>query len=317
MHTDNGADRAGISSAVEVGGEMARGHKGPAKDPRSVAGTRGLNAQARSAELAEVPISRVEEWSGDPDLAPLPEEDPDEFLGPTSEELGWTVPDAVEAEARRTRAVRKFVEVEQEVELMKMLHRGVEMEDIAQKLGLTLGQVHAVYKKAIRRAVRNAGANEERDRQLLLTAGMLNRVAEDYLFPEADEDGETRPISLKGIDSAIKIMKRRAELTGSDQPSRQVIQQHITHEGLEQVERVVEFMDLADAILESGYGSGRAPEYDDALEVEAHDPRVLDPAPVSPGPWDVEEEKDPGNDMARIHLLANDCVQPRGDDEEE
>lgn len=285
------------------------------KDPRGVAGSRGANAQARSVDVVVAPLSRPEEWRGDPSFAPLPEEGPEESLGPDSEELGWTVPEDVEAEARRTRAVRRFLDVEQEVELMKMLHRGLDMDDIAQRLGLTLGQVNSVYKRAVRRAVRGAGATEERDRQLLLTAGMLNRVAEDYLFPEVDEDGETRPINLKGIDSALKIMRRRADLTGADAPSKHLVQQHVQHEGLEQVNRVVEFMDLADAILEAGYGSGRAPENHEALEIEAHDPRVLDPAPESPTPWEVAEEVDPGNDMARIHMLANDWVQPREDDE--
>lgn len=243
------------------------------------------------------------------DLEPYidPEHDPAYLAahpGLSAEDRGWVRDSDDLLELRRQRADRRLTTVETQVQVLKMYHRGIEAVDIGEALGLDPWRVTFMIKGAQKRSLRYVGAQHERERQIFYTDAMLDKLSE-RMFPDANDDGWTPPADLKAAETILKVLKRRAELTGADMPSKLVIDGELQiNPGNELVEKVSEYMDLADALINMGYGSGRAIDGDgeDIIDAEVLDARALPPPapPVSPfhndlvpDPGDLVQQSDP------------------------
>lgn len=234
------------------------------------------------------------------DLDLNPDIDPRELAlnpGPTAEERGWVRPSDELMEIRRQRADRRLTTIETQVQVIKLYHRGLEYVDIAAALGLDPWRVNLMIQGAQKRALRYVGAQQERERQVFYTNAMLERLSE-RLFPDPASDGFTPPADLKAAEVILKVLKRRAELTGADMPNKLVIDgEMVINPGADLVEKVSEYMDLADALINMGYGSGRAidAEGEDIIDAEVMDARALPPPAPPVSPFINERVPDPGD----------------------
>lgn len=231
-------------------------------------------------------------------MLPVPYEPADLPANPglSAEERGWVVATDLAHDIARQKANRKLTSIERTVQIMKMHHRGMDQVDIAAQLDMPVLHVVNAIKGAERKALRRVGAQHEREAQIILTDAILNRLA-DRMFPEPEKDGWVQPVDIKAVEATMKVLQRRAALTGADMPTKHLIDGEVTvNPGGEMVDKVGEYMNLADALIEMGYGSGRTPERgDDAIDVEVVDARALPPPEPPRSLWENEEAEDPGD----------------------
>lgn len=194
----------------------------------------------------------------------------------TAEARGWVVDE--EDELRRLRHLRRrrLVTVEREVEIMRRYHRGEAAEDIAQVMECHPQTVWASVRRAMKRTLDGVGAEDERNKQLMESEVITQRLMERIL-PDPDADGHVPSVDLKAVDTWTKVSRRRAELTGADAPAKFQFKGEIKHDvAVTQVSNVSEYMALIDTIAgRGGYGSGVSPP--ESIEAQT---RALEAAPV-------------------------------------
>lgn len=205
--------------------------------------------------------------------------------GLTAEQRGWVVSDEAAERITEDKAVKGLATVKERYMINALANRGVSIPDIAANLHLSIGAVNAILGISDRRVVKESGATDERIKQLKQTNGLLNRLA-TLIWREPDKDTQKiPPPDRQAVETYLKVLTRRAALTGADMPSKMAIEAEVTHKpAAELVDAVNEYMDLADELLNAGYGSGRAPEGGFVIDATSRDPRELPPPepPQSP-----------------------------------
>lgn len=194
---------------------------------------------------------------------PLPPERPAEFIpaadlppdsGLSAVERGWVDTEEDALERAKHRARRRLLAFEHEVEVMRLYHRGIPAQDIADRLEISPSTVYTCVNRAIKRTVEKAGAKDEREKQLLQSEAIVGRLMERIL-PDPDPRGEMPPVDIKAVDAWAKVSRRRAELTGADAPAKLQVSGQIDHTiAVGVVSDVKQYMDLVDTIAREGYG---------------------------------------------------------------
>ncbi len=170
------------------------------------------------------------------------------------------------ARAERHQQWREVVPEQVEEEVVRAILKGHRPADIAAGTGMLPRTVLAIYARAQKRAISLAGKMEARNAQLVEIDAVKERVLRIVLAePELKEVEGGRPklvyprLDPKLIDALHKLWTRRAILTGADQPAKlQVQADDGSHQEAEDaVDRVGDYVKLAEAIMKTGFGSGR------------------------------------------------------------
>jgi hypothetical protein len=93
---------------------------------------------------------------------------------------------------------------------------------IAQRLGVSEATVTRDYREAMLLTTEHTAelADQERAEQLDLTQQMLDRIVPRVLEPRLDSRGNDLGPDLDAAGVVLKIMERRARVTGSDMPAK-------------------------------------------------------------------------------------------------
>lgn len=212
--------------------------------------------------------------------------------GATAVERGWILDEGAEDSVARERVVSRLASPGVRFQVLAMHHRGMSAVDIAKKSNLSVAAVNSILGAQEKRVQDKSSATGDRAFQLALTEAAINRLAEK-IWPEPGPGGEMRPVDTRDVDALMKVLSRRASLTGADMPAKLAIEGEVTHRpAAELVETVNEYMNLADALLESGYGSGRIPPGSEILDAEILNPRELPPPSPPIEPWKKPNPRD-------------------------
>ena len=149
---------------------------------------------------------------------------------------------------------------------------GVNTDRIAHLTGLSRRRVTEIVKESIGRALEDAGTDGVR-RQLYAELEHMKRVFRDALFFHSDDASPRERARLTGI--ILRLIHEQAVLMGVNAPKQQfafTYEQPVRNEQAEEYARgVVRYMELADKIAASGYGSGRRePRADEKQFLEAN-----------------------------------------------
>jgi hypothetical protein len=149
---------------------------------------------------------------------------------------------------------------------------GLNTDRIAQLTGLSRRRVTEIVKESIGRALEDAGTDGIR-RQLYAELEHMKRVFQDALFFHSDDASPRERAQLAGI--ILRLIHEQAVLMGVNAPKQQIAftyEQPVRNEQAEEYARgVVRYMELADKIAASSYGSGRRePTADEKLFLESN-----------------------------------------------
>lgn len=210
---------------------------------------------------------------------------------PTALQYGWIRDLQHTGAIARYRNLRKLTSVEKEIEVLRYVRQGWRHIDIAMELGVATATVGNILKRSMKRATTYAGAENERIHQLEITDRLIARLMAS-IDPGPDADGYEPRVDTKAVAEIMKVLNRRAAITGADKPVKVHLDGHIVHDMAEEtVNKVNEYMDLVDKVMDMGYGSGRkreeleVPEEDriiDAEVVDEDDAEVVEPEVIPP-----------------------------------
>lgn len=159
---------------------------------------------------------------------------------------------------------KDFERVLYSAEVIRMRANGATQAVIAEKLGITVGTVRAIVKRAIKRTMTKDGIEEARTLEVMRLDKALSAV-----MPMLDavvvgiENGGTPVMSestMAAIDAVLKIGKARRELLGLDAAKKYELTGGIdigaSDRALALGDQLARFMQLADSSAQLGLGSG-------------------------------------------------------------
>jgi hypothetical protein len=196
---------------------------------------------------------------------------------------------------------------------------GLTTDRIAHLTGLSRRRVTEIVKESIGQALEDAGTDGIR-RQLYAELEQLKAVFRDALFFHSDDATPRERRQL--ADVIIKLIHEQAVLMGVNAPRQIAVsnEQPVRNEQAEEYARgVVEYMELADKIAASGYGSGRSVSaVDHELLIEMDVPEETDAPELllafEAGALEADPDPEPLRQARRVQSRRS--RQPDDDDDD-